>query len=104
MSQSIIKLDTADKFNQIIKDNAAVLVDFYADWCGPCRRLTPYIEEKIKGSNFILLKVDVDKFGELASEYNVSGIPHVILFKDGKKADELVGADFKALDKMIAGL
>jgi thioredoxin 1 len=101
MNQNIIILDSADNFDKILKDNQVVLVDFLAEWCGPCKKLSPTLEQKANEGLFVLLKVDVDDFGDIAEKYDVSGIPHVILFKNGKKVDELVGFNLEALDKMI---
>lgn len=71
-----------------------VLVDYYADWCGPCRQLSPILE-KIAGENPSLIsvcKVNVDKFGGLAAQEGVHGIPDVRIFVDGKRVDQFVGA------------
>ena len=71
-----------------------VMVDFYADWCGPCRMLSPILE-KIAGENprtVQVCKVNVDKFRELSSQQGVSGIPDVRIFVDGKLAAKFVGA------------
>lgn len=71
-----------------------VIVDFYADWCGPCRRLSPILE-KIADENsntVVVCKVNVDKFRELATQQGVSSIPDVRIFVDGKSADKFVGA------------
>lgn len=69
-----------------------VLVDFYADWCGPCRMVGPVVEElseEITDMNF--RKVNVDEEQNLALSYNVRSIPTLILFKDGKEVDRIVG-------------
>ena len=74
-------------FNSIINTSPLVLIDFYANWCGPCKVLAPILKEvkheladKIK-----ILKIDVDKNQTLAAKYQVSGVPTMILFKDGKQ-------------------
>ena len=83
----------ADFNAQIIKSGKLALVDFYADWCGPCRMLTPTINKLAAeyAGKVIVAKVNVDKLKELATEYKVGGIPCVILFKDGKQVDQIVG-------------
>ncbi len=64
--------------------NKKVLVDFYADWCGPCKMMTPTLEEVSKEISFDILKVDVDKYQDVAVRYNVFSIPNISLFENGK--------------------
>lgn len=83
----MIHLNKED-FDELIS-TGNVLVDFYAEWCGPCKMMTPVLEsmnDKIK-----IVKVDIDKFESLANKYRIMSVPTMMFFKDGKKEKEIVG-------------
>ena len=84
---------TDQNFEQTINSNKTVLVDFWATWCGPCRALAPTITElAAEYSGKVLIgKLDVDANPETAEKFQVFSIPTMILFKDGKEAERLVG-------------
>ena len=73
-------------FNEIINSDKPTLVDFYATWCGPCRMMSPVIDQTKNevGDRANILKVDVDKNKEAAIKYNVRGVPTFIIFKNGE--------------------
>lgn len=87
----IIKATSREHMDQVIAENKKVVLDFYADWCGPCKALGAVLEDLLEDIDFVLLKVDTDKFGEIAQEFGVSGIPHVVLFKDGQSVEKMIG-------------
>ena len=74
-----------------INENDVVLVDFYADWCGPCKMLEPTVKKLAKNTDAAVAKVDVDANQELAAQYQVRGVPTMVLFADGEAVEQLVG-------------
>lgn len=89
-----IKLSSENFEKEVINSQIPVLVDFWAEWCGPCKAVGPVLEELSDeySDKFRVAKVNVDENPELASEYGIRSIPTMILFKDGKQADSVIGA------------
>ncbi|OPZ29049.1 MAG: Thioredoxin-1 [Lentisphaerae bacterium ADurb.BinA184] len=89
----------ADFAERVLSSRALVLVDFYADWCGPCRRLAPILEEVAREqqpAGMVVAKVNVDEHRGLARQYGVRGIPHLALVRDGQVVGKRVGYTGKA--------
>lgn len=92
---------TKDNFQkEVLDEKGVVLVDFYADWCGPCKMTGPIIDELAKSDDYKgkvkFVKVNVDQNQELAQKYSVFSIPTFIVFKDGKPSNQFVGARDRA--------
>ena len=88
---------TTDNFEQLLASDKPVLLDFYADWCGPCRMIAPIVEEIAnERDDIIVAKVNVDEQGAIAQAYDVMSIPTLIVLKDGKVANQATGARPKA--------
>lgn len=77
-------------FSSLIKDKK-VVVDFYATWCGPCRMFGPVFEETSKENDFSFVKLDVDKYSDIARKYGVMSIPTIILFENGNEVKRFTG-------------
>ena len=88
---------TKENFEEIKNGDKPVLLDFYADWCGPCRMIAPTIEEIANERDDIIVgKINVDEQGELAQAYDVMSIPTLIVLKGGEVANQATGARPKA--------
>lgn len=97
MGANAVRITDAD-FERTTGQKGLVLVDFYADWCGPCRIVSPILEQiagELQGK-LLVAKVNVDTDGRNAQKFGVMSIPTLVLFKDGKAVDMVVGAAPKA--------
>lgn len=80
------------EFDNILENHNSILVDFFATWCGPCRMLMPLLDKvSEKLEDLLIIKVDVDKFPELANNYSVSAIPHLVLIRNGAEVASHAG-------------
>lgn len=96
MGEKIVSLD-ATSFNDLIKKDEPVLVDFWAPWCGPCKVIAPLIEqiaEEMEGQASFA-KVNVDENPDIATKFGIRGIPTLIVFRNGEIKGQLVGANPK---------
>ncbi len=89
-----------DELESILNNNSIVMLDCYAVWCGPCRMLSPLIDELASEvNNVCFAKANIDNNEELALKYNIMSIPTLLLFKDGNLVDKVIG--FKTKDELL---
>ncbi len=94
---SVIKISNENFSAEVLASDKPVLLDFYADWCGPCRMVGPIVEEIANERADIKVgKINVDEEGALAEKFGISSIPALIVIKDGKIVNQSVGARPKA--------
>lgn len=94
-----------DIFNAIITSNKLVVVDFFATWCGPCRALSPYIDELAANHhNILFAKANIEEAPVIANELDVKSLPCVIIFENGKEINRVVGFNKPKLQAIIENL
>ena len=94
MSNQVRSIASSAFDTEVLRSKRPVLVDFYADWCGPCRQIAPIVEDLAEqfSQQLDVRKVDVDANAELAARFGIRSIPTLIVFKDGAAADRIVGS------------
>ncbi|CAO3643139.1 unnamed protein product [Cunninghamella blakesleeana] len=108
MSQdsALVIVTSKQQFDELINGSVPVIVDFYADWCGPCKLIAPKFAkaaEEFKGK-VIFAKVNVDDVGDVAQACSIRAMPTFIAYKNGAKAGEVVGANFVNVQKLFESL
>ncbi|EJF76524.1 thioredoxin [Bartonella birtlesii] len=93
-----IKVDNSNFENEVLNSSTPVVVDFWAEWCGPCKMIAPILDEiSLEMENQVkIAKVNIDENPELATQYGVRSIPTLLMFKDRKVSSNMVGAAAKA--------
>ena len=86
----MIHVKTAEEYRDLIKEGT-VLVDFFATWCGPCKMLSPVLEQLSEEVDTLILKVDVDEVGAVAAQFGIQAVPTLMLFKNGQRVDVRMG-------------
>lgn len=88
---SIAQLDPGESLEAAIDDEGTVLVDFHATWCGPCKQMEPVLEAIADSTAANIVKVDVDQHQELSAQFQVRGVPTLLVYQDGEQVERLVG-------------
>ena len=95
MAGKILEITHENFQSEIVDSGAPAVLDFYATWCGPCKTIAPIVEQlatDYAAKGVKVGKVDIDVAGELAAQFSIQGVPTLVFFKNGKKVDQLVGA------------
>lgn len=99
----VATIKSTEEFAEALKYEGLVVVDFFATWCGPCKVIAPLLDKfAAEYSNAKFIKVDVDEFGSIASEYEIASMPTVLFIKSGEVVSKVIGANPAALKSTLA--
>ncbi|MFW6320310.1 MAG: thioredoxin [Halohasta sp.] len=97
-----IHVEDESHFEELLDSNSVALVDYYADWCGPCKMLEPTVEEIAAETDAAVLKVDIDELQSLAGSKGIRSVPTLEFYRDGESVDRVIGVQDK--DDLLAAL
>lgn len=103
MTDNLIHIESFEDLNDTIEDNKLLLLDFYADWCGPCQMMNPVIEEISEETDANVAKIDIDKHEDIAAEFSVRSVPTFGLVVDDEIKESFVGAKSKEFIEGLIG-
>ena len=98
MAEGIVNLTSSTFDETVAGSSTPILVDFWAEWCGPCKMIAPILEDiaKEQSGKITIAKLNVDDYGDIAGRFNVMSIPTMLVFKDGEIVNKIVGAKSKS--------
>lgn len=91
MSDKIVEINSHEELEDTIEDNEKLLVDFYADWCGPCKMMEPTIEEISEEKDLVVAEIEIDENQHIAAQYGVQSVPTYILYENEEAVNQMVG-------------
>jgi thioredoxin 1 len=102
-SENIVILSDADFEEKVLKSDKPVLVDFWAEWCGPCKMIGPFLEDMADEfkDKVVIAKLNVDDNAKYPQQYGIRSIPTLLLFKGGEITEQIVGADTNRIKKTL---
>ena len=89
---SIVELQSTTSLESLIPQNGNAIIDFYANWCGPCRMVAKTLHKINEERDVPVIKVDIDEYPDIAAQYSITSLPTMLIFKDGLEINKIVGA------------